>query len=123
MYRSYYCIIILYIIILLYILYIYIIATHNIYDCILDNYVPSAACNPSSHNIVSLSIAVTILAMSLRVNAIQHAPLIAFCLKHQYQLVLDNELQLLDIKNSAYSCTNWNCQCTQYKDGLDSLCH
>ena len=32
----------------------------------------------------------------------------------QYQLVLDNKLQLIDINNSAYSCTNWNCQCTQH---------
>ena len=37
----------------------HIITTHNIYDCILDNYVLSAACNPSSHNVVSLSIVVT----------------------------------------------------------------
>ena len=33
-----------------------------------------------------------------------------------------HELQLIDIHNYAYTCTNWNCQCTQHKDGLDSLC-
>ena len=66
--------------------------------------------------------------MSLKVNAIHLYCFDAFGLKasiddiKQYQLVPDNKLQLIDINNSAYSCTNWNCQCTQHKDGLDSLC-
>ena len=128
MYRSYYYIIILYIIILLYILYIYIITTHNICDCILDYYVLSVAFNPSSHNVVSLSIVVT--NFSHIIESKCNSARIPNCIWSkasiddikQYQLVLDNKLQLIDINNSAYSCSNWNCQCTQHKDGLDSLC-
>ena len=106
----------------------HIITTHNIYDCILDNYVLSAACNPSSHNVVSLSIVVT--SFSHVIESKCNPAQIPNCIWSkgsiddikQYQLVLDNKLQLIDINNSTYSCTNWNCQCTQHKDGLDSLC-
>ena len=106
----------------------HIITTHNIYDCILDNYVLSAACNPSSHNVVSLSIVVTNFSHVIESNCNPARTPNCIWSKasiddiKQYQLVLDNKLQLIDINNSAYSCTNWNCQCTQHKDGLDSLC-
>ena len=106
----------------------HIITTHNIYDCILDHYILSAVCNPSSHNVVSLSIVVTNFSHVIESNC--NPARTSNCIWSkasiddikQYQLVLDNKLQLIDINNSAYSCTNWNCQCTQHKDGLDSLC-
>ena len=100
----------------------HIIITHNIYDCILDKYVLSAACNPSSHNIVSLSNALTNFShvFESKCNPARTPNCIWSKASiddiKQYQLVLDNKLQLININNFAYSSTNWNCQ-----DGLDSL--
>ena len=70
---------------------------NNIYDCILDNYVLSAACNSSSHNVVSLSIVVTNFSHVIESNCNPARTPNCIWSKasiddiKQYQLVLDNK--------------------------------
>ena len=112
----------------------HIITTHNIYDCILDNYVLSAACNPSSHNVVSLSIVVTNFSNVIESNCNPACTPNCIWSKasiddiKQYQLVLDNKLQLIDINlfsdisvTPGVKCNNPNCNLASHKSDIDCL--
>ena len=108
------------------------IVTRNIFDVIEANYVINEPTNPSSHNIVLLSIT-SFIHDKLFINRVLpnnihvREPICAWDKASsvnidQYRHALEYRLSAIDIDMGVFRCSNNKCQSIEHKHSIDRVC-
>ena len=106
------------------------IVSKNMFDCIINNYVVHDICNPSYHNLLSLTLSITCFnyIMNARNTCTRNSKRTCNWKKAsheniaEYKSHLDEKLISIKLSNDTYSCDDVHCKSIQHCQGIDYLC-